>query len=154
MAAQGPAAFKVGEWTIGFKPATGLLECRHWSSRTRVKGALSFEPEGGDGSDGWPIDVGPDADVNRLGLLNARGECVGYVVMSGEEDLLRVDVIQRGMQKFRGTLRFEGAASLGKETFACRTRPPRPADRYISASPMMRGRFHQPSLFGRVAFQD
>ena len=38
----------------------------------------------------------------------------------------------------------------------CRTTfsPPRPADRYTSASPMMRGRFHQPSLFGRVAFED
>jgi hypothetical protein len=31
-------------------------------------------------------------------------------------------------------------------------RPPREADRYSSWSPLLRGKFHQPDLFGHLVF--
>ena len=123
--------FNVGEWTASFADATGILECRHRASRSRLKGRLSFWAWAGKQEAKWAIAASPDAGVDRLALVNAQGDCQGYLVVEGDADVLRLNVVQRGMQKFQGTLRLEAEASLGRHTFACRTPGREPAGRVV-----------------------
>ena len=124
-------AFHLGEWIASFGDSMDVLECRHWTSRSCVTGRLSFWAKDGKRDVPWAIGPSLDTGLDRLSLINDKGDCQGYIVLDGDRDELRINVIQRGMQKFKGTLRFEGTASLGSETFACRTSPPAKADRVV-----------------------
>ena len=129
MADSQESVFDLGEWTVSLTGIEAALECRHRSSRCRLKGRLSFWARVGKKEVRWAIGPSLDAGLDRLTLLNEHGDCQGYLVFEGDTDVLRMRVIQRGMQKFRGTLRLQAAASVGRHTFACRTAAQRSASR-------------------------
>ena len=116
--------YEIGEWRVTFAPATSTLDCRHRPSRSRVRGKLSFRVHDGATDARWTIGPSVDAALDRLALLDTGGNCQGYLVLEGAGGVMRVHAIERAAQKYRGTLTFEATATVGKRTFACRTRPP------------------------------
>jgi len=116
---------EVSAWDIDFHPGSGRLDLTHGPSSARVNGVLRFEAMVGGESELWRIDVPRDGVPARLALLD-RGENVqGYLMFKGAGDRLQILVLHRAAQSYRGRLSFEGVATLGDSTFACRTAAPR-----------------------------
>ncbi|NIA16090.1 MAG: hypothetical protein GWP08_18675, partial [Nitrospiraceae bacterium] len=110
-------------WRVWFDPAPSRLHCVHEASGATIAGELSFAVEEGGATHPWLIILPRDRVSTRLGLLDGKGNVQGYVAFGGSGDTLRIAVVHRPEQTYRGTLTFRTTARLGRETFACRTRP-------------------------------
>ena len=113
-----------GAWQVCFDPTTSMLECVHEDSGARVAGTLAFERATDDGAEPWQVVLSRDAVAERLALLDTQANVQGYIAFAGTGDTLRIHAAHRTAQSYRGTLRFQGTAALGADTFACRTQAP------------------------------
>jgi len=113
-----------GQWQAVFDEASSKLECRHRASGARVAGTLSFEETASGRSVPWTIRLPRDAVAERLALCDEQGDAQGYLCFTSQDERLRITVLHRAAQAFAGRLVWQAEASLGKQTFACRTRPP------------------------------
>jgi hypothetical protein len=112
-----------GPWQISFAPANASLTLQH-DTGTVLNGTLGFQV--GDAS--WRIDDPRDAVAERLALLDTQQNVQGYVHFVTQGSRLELLVHHRTAQSYSGTLAFEGTATLGETTFACRTSAPETSD--------------------------
>ncbi len=118
------APLKLGEWTVAFSHKKAALDCKHRKSGCRVKGKLRFHARVGRQDVAWSIGPPLDGAKGRLSLLDPDGNCQGYVALDANGPRLRLYAIHRAAQSFQGALAFDAAASVGADTFACRTQAP------------------------------
>ena len=111
------------KWQVRFDPKVAGLELVHPDSGARIAGRLSFAGESKDRTKPWSIVQPRDSVVTRLAILDPDANVQGYVTFGGTADVLYVTVVHRAAQSYKGTLNFQGTAELGRQTFACRTRP-------------------------------
>ncbi|OGV75302.1 MAG: hypothetical protein A3K19_18515 [Lentisphaerae bacterium RIFOXYB12_FULL_65_16] len=112
-----------GGWEIRFAADSATLECRHTDTNARIAGVVGFEHLAGDKATAWTVAPPRDGVHGRLALLDAQQNVQGYLVPQPRPDKLSLTVIHRTAQSYSGRLRFDGTATLGRDTFACRTRP-------------------------------
>ncbi|MBN2562103.1 MAG: alpha-galactosidase [Phycisphaerae bacterium] len=111
------------EWEVKFNASTSVLDLAHRVSGAKISGKLSFTVRRDKGVQAWSIVAARDSVTSRLALLDDGGNVQGYVTFTGTGDVVRVNVVHRAAQNYRGTLTLDATAQLGKETFACRTKP-------------------------------
>ncbi len=111
-------------WAARFNPQRSTLDLEHTPTRARIAGTLSFIRHGEEGPETWSVVASRDSVEQRLALLDTQGNVQGYASVSGSGDELRIHVAHRSAQNYPGELVFRGVATLGKQTFACRTRAP------------------------------
>ena len=110
-------------WHVRFDPGLAEFSATHEPSSAVVRGTLSFEARPGERTEAWTIAAPRDSATGRLALIDGRDDVQGYLVFGGAGDTLEVTVIHRAAQSYRGLARFDGTATLGAKTFACRTKP-------------------------------
>ena len=113
----------IGEWQARFDPAESSLLLKHPLSGASVTGRLSFAVDVKGKPQQWTIVASRDSVTGRPALLDAGGNVQGYLSLTGSGDTLHISVVHRAAQSYKGILSFKGVARLGKQTFACRTRP-------------------------------
>ena len=113
------------EWGVTFDARTAALDCRHRPTGARVSGRLEFGSEGGER---MAISLAPGAGPEQLEIRDSRGDCQMYLRLDPAGRDLRLFLVPRGRTASRGHLTFRGVATLGRQTFACRTFPPRELD--------------------------
>jgi hypothetical protein len=120
----GGGARAVGEWQVTFDAGRASLELTHPPTGAKVAGRLSFVA--GDNGQGkaWSIVAARDSVAARPALLDTERNVQGYLAFTGSGGTMEVTVLHRAAQSYNGTLTFKGTARLGRQTFACRTRPP------------------------------
>ena len=114
-------SLKFDEWAVTFSAKKAALDCRHRPSGCHLKADLAFRVRSGRKREQWAFAHCEDASPNRIALHDANGNCQGYVALDGRGGALRLHVIERAAQKYRGELSFHGIATLGRQSFACRT---------------------------------
>ena len=112
-----------GDWRVRFDPAVSTLELIHTATGANVAGKLSFGVLVDGALKSWSIVPPRDSVSTRLALRDEGGNVQGYVTFSGSGGTLRVTAVHRSAQNYRGRLTLQASARLGKQTFACRTRP-------------------------------
>lgn len=113
-----PAKSSTTPWSLQFNEKKQSLELIHEPSQARISGAFSFTKEGKHGA--WHLASG---DGDSLLLMDAKGFRRGVVKPEIEGDTLRLNMMPRGSVRLTGALVFNGSAVLGKDSFACRTKP-------------------------------
>ncbi|OGV61026.1 MAG: hypothetical protein A2283_13235 [Lentisphaerae bacterium RIFOXYA12_FULL_48_11] len=119
----GSVGINKGEWLVKFNPGNSSLLLEHSLSGARLTGELSFQVETRNKPKKWLIVASRDSITERPALLDADGNVQGYLSFTGSGDTVHISVIHRAAQSYKGTLLFKGTAQLGRQTFACRTRP-------------------------------
>ncbi|HLD45742.1 MAG TPA: hypothetical protein VJC18_09930, partial [bacterium] len=119
----GSIGINKGEWLVKFNPGNSSLLLEHSLSGARLTGELSFQVETRNKPKKWLIVASRDSITERPALLDADGNVQGYLSFTGSGDTVHISVIHRAAQSYKGTLLFKGTAQLGRQTFACRTRP-------------------------------
>ena len=114
-------AGQFGEWVVAFNPRTAALTCRHCPTRARLTGQLEFRAA--DGS-ALPITESPAAGLEQLMIRDARGDGQLYLRLSASGHDLTFTLVPRGRTRSQGRLTLSGLATVGPDTFACRTFPP------------------------------
>ncbi|MGI6458865.1 MAG: hypothetical protein ACOX5J_02010 [Candidatus Hydrogenedentales bacterium] len=112
-------------WAVRFEPETAELTLNHAASGASIAGTLRFEAFEQGQVNAWPVVAPRDGIATRLALEAADHHIQGYVAFSGTGDRLEITPVHRTRQNFEGCLVFEGTARLGRDSFACRTRPPK-----------------------------
>ncbi|MBT3374173.1 MAG: hypothetical protein HN742_33920 [Lentisphaerae bacterium] len=116
------------DWQLAFDGGRMALVADHGASGVHVEGVLGFCRSADDGEQCWQI-TGPRDDTDgRLALVDSGNNVQGYLVVDLEGDRWHLTAIHRAAQAYRGVFTFEGTASLGEASFACRTRAPRKSD--------------------------
>ena len=114
-----------GEWRVTFNAGTAALDCRHRPTTARIAGRLEFVSPGGEP---MSIALAPGAGPERLVIRDSRGDCQMYLRLSSAGRDLGLALVPRGRTNSRGQLSFRGVATLGHQTFACRTFAPQDPD--------------------------
>lgn len=115
----------VGEWGVTFDVRTTALDCRHRPTGARVSGRLEF---GSPGGERMAISLAPGAGPQQLAIRDSRGDCQMYLRLDSAGRDLRLSLVPRGRASSRGQLTLRGVATLGRQTFACRTFAPQHLD--------------------------
>jgi len=111
-------------WEVTFDADSQALRIAHAATGVRAEGVLSFSDLDRWPGTSWRITGPKDGCEGRLSLVDPEENVSGYLVPDCTDGILRLHVIHRSAQNFRGKLCFEGSVVLGEETFACRTHPP------------------------------
>jgi len=114
-----------GEWRVTFNARTAALDCRHRPTTARIAGRLEFVSPGGEP---MSIALAPGAGPERLAIRDSHGDCQMYLRLSSAGRDLGLALVPRGRTNSRGQLSFRGVATLGHQTFACRTFAPQDPD--------------------------
>jgi len=115
--------FIAGEWKVGYSEKNQSFDFSH-RSKCRIYGRIKFvamPPQYRAGE--WRIVRIRDSSPWKFCLLDTGGDRQGYLLMKDCGSAVRMEIVHRAGQKYGGILTFEGTATLGKRTFACRTAP-------------------------------
>lgn len=115
--------WSVGAWHVRFEPGSSKLVCAHQASGATVEGTLAFTAADKKNPKRWSIAPARDSVTSRLALIDESGNVQGYVTVGGSGDTLCITAVHRSAQNYAGTLTLSATAQLGRQTFACRTRP-------------------------------
>jgi hypothetical protein len=109
-------------WRVSYDAAQSVLECRHASSGTGLKGQLAFSLIQDGKRVPWTVQLSRDPFSRRLALIDQGNNVQGYVAVAGDRKQLSLKAVHRPRNTYAGELRFTPEIHFGRRAFACRTR--------------------------------
>ncbi|MCK5272725.1 MAG: alpha-galactosidase [Sedimentisphaerales bacterium] len=111
------------EWQIRFEEGASTLTLLHQPTGAEIAGKLSFTVKADGRLHPWSIILPRDSVSSRLSILDRQSNVQGYITVSVVGGSLHITVVHRPLQNYEGELTLDGTMTLGRDTFACRTRP-------------------------------